>query len=154
MLHCDEQARGCRVCDRCRFGDEDTAVQLVQDGKFPHVCCLSADARDKCMKNGHTVFVLPDLGVGRETFEHVHQQVWGGALGCWSVREAEHLERLRDRWSQTDDMKGDPREVVKKVYVLMDNEQKSKRQQRGSAMKAGSPRPATSSTCVFVFVCG
>jgi hypothetical protein len=130
MLHCDGNSRGCRVCDNCRFGAGDATVLLVQDGKALHNCCMSADQREKCMEEGHEVLVLPDLGVGRKTFEDVHQQQWGGAQGCWSIRQAEHVERLRDLWSQPDDMLGDPRDVVKKVYVRMEEEQKLLRTQK------------------------
>jgi hypothetical protein len=135
MLHCDEKSRGCRVCDKCRFGVGGTAVLLVREGKALHDCCMSADERDKCMAEGHEVLVLPDLGVGKKTFEDVHQQAWGGAQGCWSIREAEHVDRLRDLWSKTDDMKGDPREVVRKVYTLMEEEQKNQRTKRKREQK-------------------
>jgi hypothetical protein len=150
MLHCDEKVTGCRVCDHCRFGVQEKSPGLVQNGKCPHDCCLSAHEREKCMEKGHTVLVLPDLGVGKKVFEDSHQQEWGGVQGYWSIREQAHVERLRDLWSQTDDMQGDPREVVKKVYVLMENEKVGQRQQRASARKAGNPHHATSSTCLFV----
>ena len=119
-MHCGGSPFGCRICDDCRFrenGEGDSSGAQRQ-----HTCPHPRERHD-FLEPGHERLMLPDLGVGRQAFEK-HGQTWGELPGgqepLWSIREQKHVNALKDMWEEEAHYFVDPRELIKKVYVDLD----------------------------------
>jgi hypothetical protein len=82
----------CRACQKCYFGDE--ARDGAGDAR--HTCCRTADDVLRCMRPGHRLVMLPDMGYGRTTWEQ-HGQTWQTAHGMWSIESQEELDSCLTR---------------------------------------------------------
>jgi len=123
MMHCGGSPFGCRICNDCRFKDEESEDARTSAGQFEHTCPHPADMRLQCKKSGHDLLVLPDLGVGREEFEK-HGRIWGksrdGEKPWWSIQEQKHVDALMLKWRDEECYFQDPRSLIEKVYEDME----------------------------------